>query len=118
MTLPVVCRYTYVMTLPVVCRYTYVSAMTLPAYVSIRQHTSAYAGIRQHTSAYVGIRVQGGSNLEREASNFDLFDYGARATLHRRPCHAKSRLFVFAIELLDALHTGRRGYASAFVLLY
>jgi hypothetical protein len=28
----------------------------LPAYVSIRQHTSAYVSIRQHTSAYVSIR--------------------------------------------------------------
>jgi hypothetical protein len=27
-----------------------------PAYVSIRQHTSAYVSIRQHTSAYVSIR--------------------------------------------------------------
>jgi hypothetical protein len=28
----------------------------LPAYVSIRQHTSAYVSIRQHTSAYVSVR--------------------------------------------------------------
>jgi hypothetical protein len=29
---------------------------TVPAYVSIRQHTSACVSIRQHTSAYVSIR--------------------------------------------------------------
>jgi hypothetical protein len=28
----------------------------LPAYVSIRQHTSAYVSVRQHTSAYASIR--------------------------------------------------------------
>ncbi len=32
------------------------SALTSPAYVSIRQHTSAYVSIRQHTSAYVSRR--------------------------------------------------------------
>jgi hypothetical protein len=32
------------------------SARYLPAYVSIRQHTSAYVSIRLHTSAYVSIR--------------------------------------------------------------
>jgi hypothetical protein len=32
------------------------SAPAPPAYVSIRQHTSAYVSIRQHTSAYVSIR--------------------------------------------------------------
>ncbi len=32
-------------------------AVTIKAYVSIRQHTSAYVSIRQHTSAlYVSIR--------------------------------------------------------------
>ncbi len=32
------------------------TAARLPAFVSIRQHTSAYVSIRQHTSAYVSIR--------------------------------------------------------------
>jgi hypothetical protein len=31
-------------------------ARPVPAYASIRQHTSAYVSIRQHTSAYVSIR--------------------------------------------------------------
>jgi hypothetical protein len=30
--------------------------LCIPAYVIIRQHTSAYVSIRQHTSAYVSIR--------------------------------------------------------------
>ncbi len=33
-----------------------VATKAQPAYVSIRQHTSAYVRIRQHTSAYVSIR--------------------------------------------------------------
>jgi hypothetical protein len=31
------------------------SQLPLPAYVSIRQHTSTSVGIRQHSSAYVSI---------------------------------------------------------------
>ncbi len=36
------------------------SALTSPADVSIRQHTSAYVSIRQHTSAYVSILIREG----------------------------------------------------------
>ncbi len=38
-------------------------AAILPAYVSIRQHTSAYVSIRQHTPAYV--RVVGFEERDR-----------------------------------------------------
>jgi hypothetical protein len=33
------------------------------AYVSIRQHTSAYVSIRQHTSAYVSIRQHASADV-------------------------------------------------------
>jgi hypothetical protein len=43
------------------------SAFIAPAYVSIRQHTSAYVSIRQHTSAYVSIRHEGAAGALHSA---------------------------------------------------
>ncbi len=55
-----------------------------PAYVSIRQHSSAYVSIRQHTPAYASIRHwrlhedEGGATDQRHSLDHDDEHYDER----------------------------------------